>query len=135
MTELQILDRFREETNSWAVLIAMLKKEPTTMDEAWRIAWKLRKHPLAWTSDITFPMTDEWRNYQSPVSFHLLTGQSSTSSRREREKAASTTLLDGICSSLTVMSFGQCNALGTEEERFTRLKELFQRPTKLKLKI
>ncbi|KRY91023.1 hypothetical protein T4D_8606 [Trichinella pseudospiralis] len=81
MTELQILDRFREETNSWAVLIAMLKKEPTTMDEAWRIAWKLRKHPLAWTSDITFPMTDEWRNYQSPVSSHLLTGQSSTSSR------------------------------------------------------
>ncbi|KRZ80848.1 hypothetical protein T10_8766 [Trichinella papuae] len=40
MAELKIVDRFREGTNSRAVLIAMLEKEPTTMDEARRIALK-----------------------------------------------------------------------------------------------
>ncbi|KRY45379.1 Retrovirus-related Pol polyprotein from transposon 17.6 [Trichinella britovi] len=40
MTELQIVDRFREGTNSRAVLMALLEKEPTTMDEARRTALK-----------------------------------------------------------------------------------------------
>ncbi|KRX73459.1 hypothetical protein T06_3772 [Trichinella sp. T6] len=40
MTELQIVDRFQEGTNSRAVLMALLEKEPTTMDEARRTALK-----------------------------------------------------------------------------------------------
>ncbi|KRX54109.1 Uncharacterized protein T09_7795, partial [Trichinella sp. T9] len=40
MTELQIVDRFREGTISRAVLMALLEKEPMTMDEARRTALK-----------------------------------------------------------------------------------------------